>query len=68
MIFSSGSDVTAGVDYALTDGWIGRVEYRYANFDTFSYSTTAYQGRPAAAPRCRRGSFCRVDPGLHARH
>jgi outer membrane immunogenic protein len=32
----------AGLDYALTDRWIGRFDYRYANFGTFSYNTAVF--------------------------
>jgi outer membrane immunogenic protein len=27
-----------GIDYAFTDRWIGRIEYRYSGFGTFTYS------------------------------
>ena len=33
----TGWTVGGGVDYAFTNNWIGRVEYRYADFGTFSY-------------------------------
>ena len=33
----TGWTVGAGLDYAFTGNWIGRVEYRYADFGTFSY-------------------------------
>jgi outer membrane immunogenic protein len=38
----NGWTLGAGLDYALTDRWIGRVEYRYANFGTFSYNTAVF--------------------------
>jgi outer membrane immunogenic protein len=38
----TGWTLGAGLDYALTDRWIGRVEYRYANFGTFSYNTAVF--------------------------
>jgi len=34
----------AGVDYAITDRWIGRLEYRYANFGDYGYNTVSYLG------------------------
>jgi outer membrane immunogenic protein len=39
---AAGWTLGAGLDYALTDRWIGRVEYRYANFGTFSYNPTVF--------------------------
>jgi outer membrane immunogenic protein len=38
----SGWTVGGGVDYAFTNNWIGRAEYRYANFGTFSYVPTIF--------------------------
>jgi outer membrane immunogenic protein len=38
----TGWTLGAGLDYALTDRWIGRVEYRYANFGTFSYNPAMF--------------------------
>jgi outer membrane immunogenic protein len=38
----TGWTLGAGLDYALTDRWIGRVEYRYANFGTFSYNAAVF--------------------------
>jgi outer membrane immunogenic protein len=38
----TGWTLGAGLDYALTDRWVGRFEYRYANFGTFSYNTTVF--------------------------
>jgi outer membrane immunogenic protein len=32
----------AGIDYAFTRNWIGRVEYRYADFGNFSYTSPAF--------------------------
>lgn len=32
----------AGFDYAFTTNWIGRVEYRYADFGTFRYQPTVF--------------------------
>jgi outer membrane immunogenic protein len=34
----------AGVDYAITDRWLGRLEYRYADFGDFSYNTVVFPG------------------------
>ncbi len=34
----------AGVDYAFTNNWIGRVEYRHADFGKFSYNPTVFVG------------------------
>lgn len=31
-----------GLDYAFTPNWIGRVEYRYADFGTFSYQPVVF--------------------------
>jgi outer membrane immunogenic protein len=31
-----------GWDYAITDRWIGRLEYRYANFGDYGYNTVSY--------------------------
>jgi len=33
----AGWTIGAGFDYAFTANWIGRIEYRYADFGTFSY-------------------------------
>jgi outer membrane immunogenic protein len=38
----TGWTLGAGLDYALTDRWIGRIEYRYANFGTFSYNSAVF--------------------------
>jgi outer membrane immunogenic protein len=38
----TGWTVGAGLDYAFTPQWIGRIEYRYADFGTFSYSPTVF--------------------------
>ena len=38
----TGWTLGAGLDYALTNRWIGRIEYRYANFGTFSYNTAVF--------------------------
>jgi outer membrane immunogenic protein len=38
----TGWTLGAGLDYALTNQWIGRIEYRYANFGTFSYNTAVF--------------------------
>jgi outer membrane immunogenic protein len=38
----SGWTVGAGVDYAFDPHWIGRLEYRYADFGTFSYSPSVF--------------------------
>ncbi len=32
----------AGLEYAFTNHWIGRVEYRYADFGTFSYTSAVF--------------------------
>jgi outer membrane immunogenic protein len=37
-----GWTVGAGVDYAFTNNLIGRVEYRYADFGTFSYTSNLF--------------------------
>jgi outer membrane immunogenic protein len=34
----TGWTVGGGVDYAFTNNWIGRVEYRYSDFGTFAFS------------------------------
>jgi outer membrane immunogenic protein len=41
---TTGYGVTAGagVDYAVTDRWIGRLEYRYANFGGYSSNAVVY--------------------------
>jgi outer membrane immunogenic protein len=38
----TGWTLGAGLEYALTDRWIGRFDYRYANFGTFSYNTVVF--------------------------
>jgi len=38
----SGWTVGGGIDYAFTGNWIGRIEYRYADFGTFSYVPTVF--------------------------
>ena len=38
----TGWTLGAGLEYALTDRWIGRFEYRYANFGTFTYNTAVF--------------------------
>jgi len=38
----TGWTLGAGVDYAFTGNWIGRIEYRYADFGTFSYVPTVF--------------------------
>jgi outer membrane immunogenic protein len=38
----TGWTVGAGADYAFTNNWIGRVEYRYSDFGTFSYSSALF--------------------------
>jgi outer membrane immunogenic protein len=38
----TGWTLGAGLDYALTDRWIGRFEYRYANFGTLRYNTAVF--------------------------
>jgi outer membrane immunogenic protein len=38
----SGWTVGGGIDYAFTGHWIGRIEYRYADFGTFSYVPTVF--------------------------
>lgn len=32
----------AGLDYAFNQNWIGRAEYRYSDFGTFSYNPTVF--------------------------
>ena len=39
-----GWTVGGGADYAFTDNLIGRVEYRYSDFGTFSYQTPLFPG------------------------
>ncbi len=36
-----GYTLGAGIDYAFTNEWIGRAEYRYSNFGSKSYATAA---------------------------
>jgi outer membrane immunogenic protein len=44
----SGFDVGAGVEYAFTPNWVGRVEYRYYGFSNYSISpASAYLVDPA---------------------
>jgi outer membrane immunogenic protein len=38
----TGWTVGGGLDYAFTNNWIGRVEYRYADFGTFSYTSSLF--------------------------
>jgi outer membrane immunogenic protein len=38
----TGWTLGAGLEYAFTDRWIGRFDYRYANFGTFSYNTVVF--------------------------
>jgi len=40
----TGWTLGAGFDYAFTPNWIGRVEYRYADFGTFSYTPSVFPG------------------------
>jgi outer membrane immunogenic protein len=37
-----GWTVGAGIDYAFLDNWIGRIEYRYTDFGTYSYTTNVF--------------------------
>ncbi len=43
-ITRTGWTVGAGVDYAFTDNLIGRVEYRYADFGSFGYTSNVFPG------------------------
>jgi outer membrane immunogenic protein len=38
----TGWTVGAGADYAFTDNWIGRVEYRHSDFGTFTYTSSLF--------------------------
>lgn len=38
----SGWTIGTGVDYAFAANWIGRVEYRYADFGTFNYVPSVF--------------------------
>ena len=40
----AGGTVGAGLEYAFNGHWIGRLEYRYANFGTFSNAITSGGG------------------------
>jgi outer membrane immunogenic protein len=40
----TGWTVGGGLDYAFTDNLIGRVEYRYSDFGTFSYNSLLFRG------------------------
>ena len=55
----SGFDVGAGVEYAFTPNWVGRVEYRYYDFG--SYNLTAFG---AATPFRLQSSVNSVRLGL----
>jgi outer membrane immunogenic protein len=44
----TGWTLGAGVDYAVTARWLARIEYRYANFGTFSYNTAVFGLPPSA--------------------
>ena len=37
----AGWTVGAGVEYAFTDSWSGRLEYRYTDFQSASFTTPA---------------------------
>lgn len=39
---AAGWTVGLGADYAFTPNWIGRVEYRYSDFGTFSYTPITF--------------------------
>ncbi|HXW25538.1 MAG TPA: outer membrane beta-barrel protein [Xanthobacteraceae bacterium] len=38
----AGWTLGAGADYAITNNWIARAEYRYSDFGTFSYTTPLF--------------------------
>jgi outer membrane immunogenic protein len=38
----SGFDVGAGVEYAFTPNWVGRVEYRYYDFGNYNLNSTTW--------------------------
>ncbi len=38
----SGFDVGAGVEYAFTPNWVGRIEYRYYDFGNYNVSSTRW--------------------------
>jgi outer membrane immunogenic protein len=40
----TGWTLGTGFDYAFTNNWIGRLEYRYANFGTFRYQPVVFPG------------------------
>ena len=43
----SGFDIGAGVEYAFTPNWVGRVEYRYYDFGKDNLSSPIYYTLPA---------------------
>ena len=43
----SGFDIGAGVEYAFTPNWVGRVEYRYYDFGKYSLFSPTYYSLPA---------------------
>ena len=40
----SGLTAGAGVDIALTERWLLRIEYRYTNFGTIAYNSSVFPG------------------------
>lgn len=40
----SGWTVGAGLDWAFAGNWVARIEYRYADFGTFSYNPAVFAG------------------------
>jgi outer membrane immunogenic protein len=43
----SGFDVGAGVEYAFTPNWLGRVEYRYYDFGSYNLFSPTYYSLPS---------------------